>query len=182
MTPTPPSSPCAECAATTEADLILRLDDLLKDLATKPGGLIPALQTTQRLLGYLPEAALLKIAKLFNKPLSEVTGVVTFYSFFSLVPRGKHVIRVCLGTACYVRGGKDVLEALKKKLGIDVGQTTADRLFSLDVGRCFGACGMTPVLMVNEAVHQRVKPARVQELLNQVAASAEAAATAEVPS
>ncbi|MDZ4214834.1 MAG: NAD(P)H-dependent oxidoreductase subunit E, partial [Rhodocyclaceae bacterium] len=165
---------CAECAETTEADLIDRLDDVLKDLTSKPGGLIPALQTTQNLLGYLPEAALRKIAKLFNKPLSEVTGVVTFYSFFSTVPRGKHLVRVCLGTACYVRGGKDVLEALKKKLGIGVGETTADRLFSLDIGRCFGACGMAPVLMINDVVHQRVKPARIQELLNRVAAADEA--------
>lgn len=174
--------PCAECQTTTEADLIERLDDLLRDYATRPGGLIPALQIAQNLIGYLPEAALLKIAKLFNKPLSEVTGVVTFYSFFSTVPRGKYLVRVCLGTACYVRGGKDVLEALKRKLHIDVGETTADRLFSLDIGRCFGACGMAPVLMVNDTVHQRVKPARIQEMLSQIAATDSMPAASEVPS
>jgi NADH:ubiquinone oxidoreductase subunit E len=173
---------CPECAETSEAELIERLDDLLTDYTSKPGGLIPALQITQNLLGYLPEAALRKIATRFNKPYSEVTGVVTFYSFFSTVPRGKHVVRVCLGTACYVRGGKDVLEALKKKLGIDVGQTTPDRLFSLDIGRCFGACGMAPVLMVNETVHQRVKPSRIQEMLNQIVAEDKATAATEVPS
>ena len=85
---------------------------------------------------------------------------------FSTVPRGKYLVRVCLGTACYVRGGKQVLDSVKKQLGIDVGETTHDRLFSLDVGRCFGACGLAPVIMVNDDVHQRVKPAKINELLN----------------
>ena len=107
-----------------------------------------------------------KISLALDKSYSEVAGVVSFYSFFSTVPRGKYLVRVCLGTACYVRGGKQVLDAVKKVLNIDVGQTTADRLFSLDVGRCFGACGLAPVIMVNEDVHQRVKPAKINELLN----------------
>jgi NADH:ubiquinone oxidoreductase subunit E len=93
--------------------------------------------------------------------------VVGFYSFFSTVPRGKHLVRVCLGTACYVRGGKDVLQSLKDNLGIDVGDTTADRNFSLDVGRCFGACGLAPVIMVDDDVHQRVKPSKIAALLAQ---------------
>jgi len=84
-------------------------------------------------------------------------------------------VRVCLGTACYVRGGKEVLDAFKKKLEIDVGETTPDRQFSLEVGRCFGACGMAPVVMVNDTVYQRVKPARVGELVNQIAAGGAAA-------
>jgi NADH:ubiquinone oxidoreductase subunit E len=92
--------------------------------------------------------------------------VVGFYSFFTTVPRGEHLVRVCLGTACYVRGGKKVLEAVKKSLDIDVGQTTPDRKFSLEVARCFGACGLAPVLTVDEDIHQRVKAARVQELLD----------------
>ncbi|MBP7275909.1 MAG: NAD(P)H-dependent oxidoreductase subunit E [Kiritimatiellae bacterium] len=166
-------TPCAGCAAATEEELIARLDELLAGYVHQPGGLIPALQVTQRLIGYLPEAAMRKVAELFDKPYSEVTGVVSFYSFFSTVPRGKYLVRVCLGTACYVRGGKEVLEALKKKMGIDVGETTEDRLFSLDVGRCFGACGMAPVLMVNDTVHQRVKPAKIQELLHAYAQPAE---------
>jgi hypothetical protein len=94
-----------------------------------------------------------------------VAGVVGFYSFFSTVPRGRHLIRVCLGTACYVRGGKLVLDALKQELCIDVGGTTEDRLFSLDVGRCFGACGLAPTIMVGEEVRQRVKPARIRAIL-----------------
>ena len=93
--------------------------------------------------------------------------MVGFYSFFTTVPRGKHLVRVCLGTACYVRGGKQVLAALKDLLRIEVGETTSDRLFSLDVGRCFGACGLAPVIMIDDDVHQRVKPARLAKILDQ---------------
>ncbi|NLG35083.1 MAG: NAD(P)H-dependent oxidoreductase subunit E [Lentisphaerae bacterium] len=155
------------CAETPpdETALLKQLDEILADQKDKPGGLIPALQMAQGLFGYLPEDVMRRIARAFDKPYSEVAGVVSFYSFFSTVPRGKYVVRVCLGTACYVRGGNEVLRALKDKLGIDVGGTTEDRLFSLEVGRCFGACGMAPVLMVNDDLHQRVKPAKVGDLL-----------------
>ena len=156
---------CAAEAAPSEAELMGRLETVLAEQKDQPGGLIPALQTAQAIFGYLPEAAMRRIAEAFDKSYSEVAGVVSFYSFFSTVPRGKYVVRVCLGTACYVRGGNEVLRAMKDKLGIDVGGTTADRLFSLEVGRCFGACGMAPVLMVNDDLHQRVKPAKLGELL-----------------
>lgn len=162
---------CAE-AAPEEKELLKRLDDVLAEQKDKPGGLIPALQTAQAIFGYLPEAVMRRIAQAFDKSYSEVAGVVSFYSFFSTVPRGKFVVRVCLGTACYVRGGNEVLRAMKDKLGIDVGQTTSDRLFSLEVGRCFGACGMAPVLMVNDDLHQRVKPAKLGELLEKYRAQA----------
>jgi NADH:ubiquinone oxidoreductase subunit E len=145
--------------------MMLQLNEILDEYRDKPGGLIPALQLAQGRFGYLAEDVLKKISAAFNKPYSEVAGVVSFYSFFSTVPRGKYLVRACLGTACYVRGGKEVLAALKKQLGIDVGGTTEDRLFSLDVGRCFGACGLAPVIMVNDDVHQRVKPSKVGELL-----------------
>ncbi len=101
-----------------------------------------------------------------GKPYSEVAGVVGFYSFFTTVPRGKHLVRVCLGTACYVRGGKQVLAALRDLLRIEVGETTPDRQFSLDVGRCFGACGLAPVIMIDDDVHQRVKPTRLGRILD----------------
>ena len=117
---------------------------MLKDYAAVPGAPIPVLQIAQAMFGYLPEEALKKIALALDKPYSEVAGVVGFYSFFTTVPRGKHLVRVCLGTACYVRGGKQVLAALKDVLRIEVGETSSDRLFSLDVGRCFGACGLAP--------------------------------------
>jgi len=157
---------CTATAKVSEEHLLKHLDKVLEGNRGKPGALIPVLQTVQTMFGYLPQNALRKIAAALEKPYSEVAGVVSFYSFFSTVPRGKYLVRVCLGTACYVRGGKQVLDAVKKHLGIDVGQTTPDRLFSIEVGRCFGACGLAPVIMVNEDVHQRVKPARINELLN----------------
>lgn len=157
---------CACAGEVNEEALLARLDDLIRDYEGESGNLIPVLQITQGMFGYLPEAALRKIAAAFDKSYSEVAGVVSFYSFFTTVPRGKHTIRVCLGTACYVRGGKEVLAALKQKLDIDVGQTSNDRLFSLEVGRCFGACGLAPVVMVDDDVHQRVKPANVGKILD----------------
>ena len=163
-------SGCACACEPSEADLYKQLDEVICEYREKPGGLIPALQTAQSIFGYLPEPVIRRIADGFGKTVSEVAGVVTFYSFFTLHPRGKYLVRVCLGTACYVRGGKEVLDAFKKKLEIEVGETTADRMFSLEVGRCFGACGMAPVVMVNDTVHQRVKPARVGEMVNQILA------------
>lgn len=159
-------SQCQECQhEVTEAELLDQLDGILDDYVGKPGGLIPALQVAQKLFGYLPKSALQLISMKLDKPYSEVTGVVSFYSFFSTVPRGKYIVRVCLGTACYVRGGKEVLSSLQKELEIGVGGTTTDGLFSLDVGRCFGACGLAPVLMVNDETHQRVKADKVAELI-----------------
>ena len=156
---------CGEEASMEE--LLARLDEIIVEYRDKPGALIPVLQIAQGIFGYLPEEALKKISLGLNKSYSEVAGVVGFYSFFSTVPRGKHMIRVCLGTACYVRGGKQVLDAIKRKLSIDVGETTADRNFSLDVARCFGACGLAPTIAVGDEVHQRVKPAKIQEILDQ---------------
>jgi NADH:ubiquinone oxidoreductase subunit E len=155
------------CEETSEAELLARLDEVIERYKDKPGALIPVLQLAQGLFGYLPEVALKRIAKQMRKPYSEVAGVVGFYSFFSTVPRGRNLIRVCLGTACYVRGGMAVLESLKKQLGIDVGETTEDREFSLEVARCFGACGLAPVITVNDIVHHRVKPARIKDILTQ---------------
>ena len=165
MTETKGCCACAEEAS--EEELLARLDEIIAEYREKPGALIPVLQIAQGIFGYLPENALKKISLGLNKSYSEVAGVVGFYSFFSTVPRGKHMVRVCLGTACYVRGGKQVLEAIKHKLNIDVGDTTEDRQFSLDVARCFGACGLAPAIMIDEQVHQRVKPARIQIILDQ---------------
>jgi NADH:ubiquinone oxidoreductase subunit E len=107
-----------------------------------------------------------RIALGLNKSYSEVAGVVSFYSFFTTTPRGKHLVRVCLGTACYVRGGKRVLDTLKQKLKIDVGETTEDRQFTLEVARCFGACGLAPAIMIDEDVHHRVKPNKMDLVLS----------------
>ncbi len=157
---------CCNCKSEiSEEQMLKQLDGILADYKNTAGALIPVLQIAQNMFGYLPEVVLKRISLKLNKPYSEVAGVVSFYSFFSTVPRGKYLVRVCLGTACYVRGGKEVLEALRKELGIDVGQTTEDKLFSLDVGRCFGACGLAPVIMINDDVHQRIKPVKIAELL-----------------
>jgi len=160
-------STCTCDKKVTEAELMSRLEEVIKENKDKDGGLIPALQMAQSIFGYLPDMVVDRIADGFNKTISEVAGVISFYSFFTRNPRGKYLVRVCLGTACYVRGGKEVLEAIKKRLEIDVGETTADRQFSLEIGRCFGACGMAPVVMVNDETFQRVKPARINEFIAQ---------------
>jgi NADH:ubiquinone oxidoreductase subunit E len=162
--PVPDAKSCT-CPEPTEAELLGQLDDILNQYVNVPGALIPVLQIAQAMFGYLPEVALKKISRVLNKPYSEVVGVLSFYSFFTTVPRGKHLVRACLGTACYVRGGKEILAALKNTLGIEVGETTSDRVFSLDVGRCFGACGLAPVIMIDDEVHQRVKPTRLAKIL-----------------
>ncbi|HNS96215.1 MAG TPA: NAD(P)H-dependent oxidoreductase subunit E [Polyangiaceae bacterium] len=149
----------------SEEELLERLDATIAEYRGKPGALIPVLQIAQGIFGHLPEVAMRRIAEGLDKPYSEVSGVVTFYSYFSTVPRGRHVIRVCLGTACYVRGGKAVLEAIRKTAHVEVGGTTEDRRFTLEVARCFGACGLAPAIMIDDEVYHRVKPSRVQGVL-----------------
>ena len=151
----------------SEGELLAQLDEVLEEYRETPGALIPVLQKAQDIYGYLPETALKRVSLTLGKSYSEVAGVVGFYSFFVTAPRGRHLVRVCLGTACYVRGGKRVLAAFRQKLGIDVGETTPDRMFSLEVARCFGACGLAPTCMIDSDVHQRIKPAKVQEILDQ---------------
>jgi NADH-quinone oxidoreductase subunit E/NADP-reducing hydrogenase subunit HndA len=144
-----------------------QLNAIIEKYKGKPGGLIPVLEETQVALEYLPISVQKKIAEGLNLPLSRVYGVVTFYSFFTMTPRGKHTVRICLGTACYVRGGKALSDQLKKEFGIEEGETTADRMFTLETVRCLGACGLGPVIVVDENVHGRVKPAKVKEILTQ---------------
>ena len=159
------SKTCACGESVSREELFHRLDQVIAEYKTKAGGLIPVLQIAQGIFGHLPEDVVRHISRGLNKPVSEVTGVVSFYSFFSTQPRGRHVIRVCMGTACYVRGGKQVLDAIRKELGVEVGGTTADREFTLDIARCFGACGLAPAIAIDEQVYQRVKPSRVGEIL-----------------
>ena len=146
---------------------ISQLNKIIEKHKGKPGGLIPVLEEAQVVLEYLPVSVQKKIAKELNLPLSRVYGVVTFYSFFTMTPRGKHTVRVCLGTACYVRGGKAIAETLQREFGIAEGETTADRMFTLESVRCLGACGLGPVVVVDDDVHGRVKPSKVREILNQ---------------
>ena len=146
---------------------VAKLDSIIEKHKGKAGGLIPVLEEAQVSLEYLPLSVQKKIAAGLNLPLSRVYGVVTFYSFFTMTPRGKHTVRVCLGTACYVRGGKALTETLEKQFGIKEGETTPDRMFTLESVRCLGACGLGPVIVVDEDVHGRVKPGKVKEILSQ---------------
>jgi len=136
--------------------------DLYKD---KEGSLIQILHSAQEIYGYLPLKVQEFIARRLEKPLSEISGVVTFYSFFSTEPRGQHTVRVCLGTACYVRGGKKIVEALRKTLDADVGETTQDTKFTFEIARCIGACGLSPAMMIDGEVFKQVTPQKLNGIL-----------------
>ena len=123
------------------------------------------LEDIQEAIGYLPKSIQRKVSYGLRIPLSEVYGVVTFYSFFTMVPRGRHTLRCCLGTACYVRGIAEVLNRLRSKFNLNVGDTTEDRRFSLEAVRCIGACGMAPVLMVDEDTHGALTPDKALKIL-----------------
>lgn len=138
--------------------------DLYKD---KDGNLIQILHNAQKIYGYLSLELQEYIAQALNLPLSEVSGVVTFYSFFSTQPRGEHTIRVCLGTACYVRGGKKIIEALQKLLKVEIGGTTEDGKFTFEVARCIGACGLAPAMMIDDVVYKQVNPNKLNAILSQ---------------
>lgn len=143
------------------------LKEFIKENQHKKGVLMLVLQKTQELFGYLPKEILEMISKELKIPLSEIYGVATFYSQFSLIPKGENVIGVCLGTACYVKGGQDILTKLEELLGITVGQTTADGKFSIDATRCLGSCGLAPVMMINEKIYGRLTEDRIEEIINQ---------------
>ena len=131
------------------------------------GAAIPVLHKAQEIYGYLPIEVQTIIAEGLNVPLAEIYGIVTFYAQFSLNPKGKYNIGVCLGTACYVKGSGDILEKFKEILGIDVGECTPDGKFSIEATRCIGACGLAPVVMVNDKVYGKVTPAMAVEIIKE---------------
>jgi NADH:ubiquinone oxidoreductase subunit E len=147
------------------AEELSTVDAIIERYRSKAGSLIPVLEDVQEALGYLPKSIQRKISLGLGVPFSEVYGVVTFYSFFTMAPRGRHTVKCCLGTACYVRGGKKILEKLSGTLGIEPGNTTADRRFSLETVRCLGACGLAPVITADDDTFRHVKPTKVAELL-----------------
>lgn len=130
---------------------------------------LPVLQKAQEIFGYLPEEALILIAEGLDIPLSEVYGVASFYAQFALNPKGRYQISLCLGTACYVKGAAAILEAIETKLGIKSGGITPDGKFSLDACRCIGACGLAPVMMINEDVYGRLTPEQIGGILDKYA-------------
>ncbi len=141
---------------------LLEVIDRLKD---QRGALMPILQEAQDIYGYLPEEVQQIIAKGLKIPFEEVYGVATFYSQFALNPKGKYKVSVCLGTACYVKGSGEVYARLAKELGIEGGECTADMNFSLEACRCVGACGLAPVIMINDEVYGRLVPDDVPKIL-----------------
>ena len=147
-----------------------KIDQLVSICAeynNQPGELINILHKAQGQFGYLPQEVQEVIARQLNIPVSKVYGVVTFYSFFTMTPKGEHPISICMGTACYVRGAEKVLDELKRVLNINVGETTADGKFSLDTLRCVGACGLAPVVLIGEKVYGRVSPGEVEKILKE---------------
>ncbi|NLY77041.1 MAG: NADH-quinone oxidoreductase subunit NuoE [Tissierellia bacterium] len=145
---------------------IQKLMDFMKENRSKKGILMMALHETQDLFGYIPLEIMELISKELKTPLSEIYGVATFYSQFSLVPKGENVIGVCLGTACYVKGGQDILAKLEELLAIKEGQTTPDGKFSIDATRCLGACGLAPVMMINNKIYGKLTLDKVEEIIN----------------
>jgi NADH:ubiquinone oxidoreductase subunit E len=155
---------CA-CQNETEQEKYDRIGLLIDEYKNKEGSLIQILHLAQGIYGYLPIELMQFIADRVGKPLSEVHGVATFYSFFTTKPRGENTIRVCLGTACYVRGGKKILERLKEVLGIEIGETTQDGKFTLEVMRCIGACGLAPAITINDKVYKQVNPEKLRSII-----------------
>ena len=143
-----------------------RLREVIAAHKGQPGATMPVLQAAQEIFGYLPEEVQIMIAEGLDIPLSEVYGVVSFYAQFALNPKGTYQISVCLGTACYVKGAGDILQAVGKKLGITSGGITPDGKFSLDACRCIGACGLAPVMMINDDVYGRLTPDQVAGILD----------------
>ena len=143
-----------------------KLADIIGKYAGEAGALIPVLHEAQEVFGYLPHDVQVLVAEGLDVPLSEIDGVITFYSLFTSEPQGKYKVGVCLGTACYVKGAADVLEELKKQLHVDINKTTADGLFTLEVTRCVGACGLAPVVSIGDDVYGRLVPGDIPAILD----------------
>jgi len=142
-----------------------KIDAIIAKYKDKPGSLIPVLQQAQDVCGYLPHVVQRYIAKGMKMSPSVVFGVATFYSFFTLVPRGKHVIRVCLGTACYVKRSEEILDKLKDELDIEVGEVTRDKKYSIEAVRCLGACGLAPVVVIGQDTYGDVAATKVMDIV-----------------
>lgn len=144
------------------------VNEILSQFIPDKQNLITILNEVQEKYGYIPQIAQMEISNYLNIPLAEIYGVITFYSRFTLNPKGKYNVSVCLGTACFVKGSKELFERAKQKLGIDEGQTTPDGLFSLDATRCVGACGLAPVFTVNNEVYGKATVKKLDEVLDNI--------------
>lgn len=142
--------------------------ELTERYAGRPAELIQALHRVQSELGHVPPQAQAAVAARLGVPLSQVRGVVTFYHFFRTAPVGRHTLRLCLGTACHVRGAEGILKAIREELGVGLGETSADGVFTVEGVRCLGACGLAPVMMVDEDVYGKLDPKRTKRLLREL--------------
>lgn len=151
----------------TDNPKIIELDDFITEIDAKESDLILVLHRAQNLFGYLPEEIVNHISERINVPKSKIFGVLSFYSYFTTTPRGKNVINVCMGTACFVRGAEPILRELESQLRLKTGETSIDGLFTLDSLRCVGACGLAPVVMVNDKVYGRVTAKDINKIISE---------------
>lgn len=156
---------CVECDKTDER--MEKVKDILEEYRSVKGSLIPILHSVQKLYGYLREDVLQVVSEDLNIPMTEIYGVASFYHLFSLEPKGEHIIKVCLGTACYVKGGQIILNRLEQELNLEVGKTSADGKFTLEATRCLGACGLSPVITVDDKIYARVTLEDVRRILDE---------------
>lgn len=154
-------------AATVDVDYIEGTDQILAKSHHQPSDLIGILQDVQREFGYIPRTSLERISEDLNVPLSQVYTVATFYKAFKLQPTGKHIIKVCLGTACHIKGGPQLMQALERELGVRPEEVTEDGLFSYEGVRCVGCCGLAPVIMVDEDFHGKLRAGDIKKILSQ---------------
>ncbi len=156
------------CENLTEEQKLNYIDDVIEDYGAKESSLIQILHIAQNIYGFLPINVQEHIAMKMDLPLSKVSGVISFYALFTTVPKGKFVVKVCLGTACYVRGGKRIIDRMESLLGIKIGETTDDMKYSLEITRCIGACGLAPAMAINDNVYMQVKPDKLQDILDEL--------------
>ena len=140
--------------------------EIINNTKDKSGALIRVLQQAQEVFGYLPTPIIKTISRDLKVPISEVYGIISFYGFFSLVPKGKYIIQVCMGTSCYVKGGQKILDVLKKDWGLEPDGITEDGRFSLETVRCLGCCGLSPVVAVAGDIHRKIKPSLLGDVIN----------------
>ncbi len=153
---------------TQNPELAARIDQILEEHRTKPGSLMVILNDVQSKIGFVSEQIQSYIAESLRIPVSKVHGVITFYSFFTTRPRGKHTIKFCMGTACYVGGAPQLIDKAKQLVGVELGKTTDDGNITLEECRCVGACSQAPVIVVDETIYGRVKPSKMAQLIRSI--------------
>lgn len=155
------------CSNSNPSEMFKELDNFINGIEDKRGALIAVLHKAQHLYGYLSDDVIYFISDKMDIPTSKIYGVIKFYSYFTTTPRGKYVVNVCLGTACFVRGADAIMKEFEKQLNIKAGETSSDMKFTLSGLRCVGACGLAPVVMINDKVYGRVEPEQVIKMLEE---------------